>query len=50
MAVETTLEILFTVSFNLVSKSFKSRKIAFDADYDSSEDTRKTRGVDRYFR
>ena len=51
MAVAATLEISFTESFNLVSKFLKSRKIAaFDVDYDSSEDTKETRGVDRYFR
>jgi hypothetical protein len=50
MAVAATLEISFTESFNLVSKSLKSRKIAIDVDYDSSEDTKETRGVDRYFR
>ena len=47
MAVAATLEISITESFNLVSKS---RKIAFDVDYDSSEDTKETRGVDGYFR
>ena len=50
MTVAATFEILFTESFNLVSKSSKSRKIAFDVDYDSSEDTKETSGVDRYFR
>ena len=50
MAVVATLEISFTKSFNLVSKSLKSRKIAMDVDYDSSEDTKETRGVDGYFR
>ena len=49
MAVAATLEISFTESFNLLSKSLKSRKIAIDVDYDSSEDTKKTRGVDGYF-
>ena len=49
MAVAATLEISFTESFNLVSKSLKSRKIAFDVDYDSLEDTKETRRVDRYF-
>ena len=49
MAVAATLEIAFTESFNLVSKSLKSRKIAFNVDYDSSEDTKETFGVDRYF-
>ena len=49
MAVAATLEISFTESFNLVSKYSKSRKIAFDVVYDSSEDTKETRGVDRYF-
>ena len=48
MAVAETLGISFTESFNLVSKSLKSRKIAFDVDYDSSEDTKETCGVDRY--
>ena len=49
MAVAATLEIAFTESFNLVSKSLKSRKIAFNVDYDSSEDIKETFGVDRYF-
>ena len=49
MAVAATLEIPFTESFNLVSKSLKLRKNAFDVDYDSSEDTKETREVDRYF-
>ena len=49
MAVAATLGISLTESFNLVSKSSKSRKIAFDVDYDSSEDNKETRGVDRYF-
>ena len=46
MAVVATLKISFTESFNLVSKSLKSRKIAIDVDYDSSEDTIETHGVD----
>ena len=50
MAVAATLEISFTESFNLLSKSLKSRKIAINVDYDSSEDTKETRGVDGYFR
>ena len=50
MAVAATLEILFTESFNLVLKSLKSRKIAINVDYDSSEDTKETRRVDGYFR
>ena len=50
MAAAVTLEISFTESFNLVSKSLKSRKIAIDVDYDSLEDTKETRGVDRCFR
>ena len=49
MAVAATLEISFTESFNLVLKYSKSRKIAFDVVYDSSKDTKETRGVDRYF-
>ena len=39
MAVAATLEISFTESFNLASKSLKLRKIAINVDYDSSEDT-----------
>ena len=50
MAVAATLEISFTESFNLVSKSLKARKIVIDVDYDSSEDTKETRGVHGYFR
>ena len=50
MAVAATLEILFPESLNLVSKPLKSRKIAIDVDYDSLEDSKETRGVDRYFR
>ena len=50
MAVVATLGISFTESFNLVSKSLKSRKLAINVDYDSSEDTKETSGVDRYFR
>jgi hypothetical protein len=50
MAVAATLEILLTESCNLVSKSLISRKIAIDVDYDSSEDTKETCGVDGHFR
>ena len=50
MAVAVTLEISFAESSYLVSKSLKSRKIAIDVDYDSSEDTKETHGVDGYFR
>ena len=50
MAIAATFEISFTESLNLVSKSLKSRNIAIDIDYDSSEDTKETRGVDGYFR
>ena len=50
MAVAVTLEISFTESSYLVSKSLKSRKIAIDVDYDSSEDTKEARGADGYFR
>ena len=50
MAIAANLEILFTESFNLVSKSLKSKKIAIDVDYDSWKDTKESRGVDRYFR
>ena len=39
MAVAATLEIPFTESFYLVSKSLKASKIVIDVDYDSSEDT-----------
>ena len=39
MAVAATLEISFTESFYLVSKSLEARKIVIDVDYDSSEDT-----------
>ena len=49
MAVASTLEISFAESFYFVSMSLKSRKIAIDVDYDSSEDTKETRGVDKYF-
>ena len=49
MAVAATLEISFAESFYFVSKSLRSRKIAIDVDYDSSEDTKETHGVDRYF-
>ena len=49
MAIAATLEISLTESFNLVSKSLKSRKMAIDVDYDSSEDTKETCEVDGYF-